>query len=91
MTKAGLMASTATPPTIPNTPPLPDALLVTREAAAYLRTSERAMEQWRASGNGPRWVRVGPRRVVYRASDLVAWVAANAHTSRAAEMQGSAA
>lgn len=91
MTKAALMASTATRPTISNTPPLPDALLVTKEAAAYLRTSERAMENWRMTGAGPRWARVGPRRVVYRASDLAAWVEANMHASRAAEMQGRAA
>lgn len=91
MTKEALMGSTTPFSAPPCAPPLPDALLVTKEAAAYLRTSERAMENWRITGAGPVWVRVGPRRVVYRASDLAAWVEANMHASRAAEMQGKAA
>jgi excisionase family DNA binding protein len=46
-----------------------------REAAAYLRLSERTLERMRVTGNGPKFAKCG-RRVVYRQSDLDAWVAA---------------
>jgi predicted DNA-binding transcriptional regulator AlpA len=49
-------------------------LLTQREAAAFLRLSERTLERWRLTGDGPRWVKAG-RRVLYRAADLEAWIA----------------
>ena len=50
-------------------------MLSQHEAAVYLRLSERTLERFRVSGEGPRFARLG-RRVVYRQSDLDAWVAA---------------
>jgi len=49
----------------------PIRLLV--EAAAYLRTPEATLYYWRHKGTGPRSMKVG-RRVVYRQSDLDAWL-----------------
>lgn len=51
---------------------MPD-LLTTREAADYLRQTASTLAHWRSAGTGPRFVRIG-RRVVYRRTDLVAFV-----------------
>jgi predicted DNA-binding transcriptional regulator AlpA len=51
-------------------------LLSQREAAQFLCLSERTLERWRVSGNGPKFCKLG-RRVVYRSTDLEAWI--NAH------------
>jgi excisionase family DNA binding protein len=48
-------------------------LLTQREAAALLRLSERTLERLRITGLGPVFVKAG-RRVLYRESDLEAWV-----------------
>jgi predicted DNA-binding transcriptional regulator AlpA len=55
-------------------------LLMQREAAALLRLSERTLERWRVSGDGPPFVKAG-RRVGYREADLVAWISARVRTS----------
>lgn len=53
--------------------------LTTREAAALVRLSPRSLERMRAEGTGPRFCKIGGRRskrgrIVYRRSDLIAWV-----------------
>ncbi len=54
--------------------------LTQREAATLLRLSERTLERYRLSGTGPAFVKLG-RRVVYRASDLLAFAQAHTHRS----------
>lgn len=39
--------------------------LVTKEAARLMGISHRTLEDWRLTGNGPRFIKLG-RRVVYR-------------------------
>lgn len=56
--------------------------LIQREAARYLRISERSLERWRVEGTGPKFRRFG-RRVVYAQHDLVEWAEANTFTSTA--------
>jgi excisionase family DNA binding protein len=58
--------------------------LGSREAASYLNLSLRTLEDWRRTGTGPAYAKLGAR-VVYRLSDLDAWVAARvvASTSEA--------
>jgi hypothetical protein len=50
-------------------------LLDTSEAARVLRLSPRTLERLRVSGAGPRFVRAGLRRVLYRDCDLETWLA----------------
>ncbi|MGY4227600.1 putative DNA-binding transcriptional regulator AlpA [Bradyrhizobium sp. USDA 4503] len=50
-------------------------LLTQREAAMALRLSERTLERWRVSGDGPPFAKLG-RRIGYRPADLEAWIAA---------------
>jgi hypothetical protein len=53
--------------------PLGNPLLITSEAADYLRCSASLLNKMRMAGLGPRFVRVGSR-VRYRVSDLVEYV-----------------
>ena len=55
-----------------------------REAANYLRLSERTLERYRLTGEGPRYCKLG-RRVLYRSEDLLAWVATRVVTSTSEE------
>jgi hypothetical protein len=48
-----------------------------KEVAAYLHTSEAGLAQMRYRGIGPRFVKVGPRKVIYRWSDVHAYLDAN--------------
>ena len=68
-----------------------DRILSTREAAEWIRGSERALERWLVTGDGPKFCRIGPRRVGYRLSDVQAWLDARAYPHRAAEMAGKVA
>lgn len=67
------------------------ALLAPASAARLLGVSVRSLERWRVSGEGPAYVRIGPRRVAYREADLDAWLESRAFAHRAAEFAASAA
>jgi hypothetical protein len=58
----------------------PNALLNVAEAAATLALSPKTLANWRVSGAGPRFCKIGGR-VLYRTSDLKAFVAANLRRS----------
>ncbi len=47
--------------------------LTTAEVAELLRTPAETARFWRHVGKGPRWFKVG-RRVLYRRSDVEAWI-----------------
>ena len=49
-------------------------LLTTEQAATTLGLSERTLEAWRSRGEGPPFLRVGPRRVAYSRNDLDSWL-----------------
>jgi predicted DNA-binding transcriptional regulator AlpA len=54
-----------------------DELLDPRQAATRLGlSSARTLETWRCRGYGPPFVRLSPRLVRYRASDIDRWLAA---------------
>ena len=46
----------------------------------------RTAQRWRATGEGPPFVRRGRRRVLYRVADVEAWLAARTYNSRADEL-----
>lgn len=52
----------------------------TKEAAAYLNLRPTTLDQWRWSGRGPRFVKIG-RSVRYRIADLDAFLAERVYTS----------
>jgi predicted DNA-binding transcriptional regulator AlpA len=47
-----------------------DACMRTPEAARYLALAESTLTKLRLTGDGPPFVKVGPRAVAYRKSDL---------------------
>jgi len=81
MGKAALLRSAATIPA-----PGDEEYLTQRAVAARFHLSERTLERWRGTGDGPAFVRIGPRRIVYRLADVEAWAAARTYAHRAAEI-----
>lgn len=58
-----------------------DNLMTTREAAAYQRIRPETLANYRGSGTGPAYIRLGRKSIRYRRSDLNAYLA----TSRVAK------
>lgn len=50
------------------------------DVAEILNVSVRTLQQWRVSGFGPRFIKVG-RAVRYRLSDVQDWIDRNIHRS----------
>lgn len=46
-------------------------------AARYTGYSRQTMAQWRYLGKGPKYLRPTPRTIIYRKSDLDAWLSAS--------------
>jgi excisionase family DNA binding protein len=53
----------------------------TPEAAHYVALAESTLTKMRLTENGPPFVKVGPRAVVYRKADLDAWLEARVRHS----------
>jgi len=56
--------------------------LTAEEAASYLRLAPATLANWRSSGCGPSYLKLGAR-VVYRRRDLDAWAEARKRESAA--------
>ncbi len=54
-----------------------DNLMTTHEAAAYLRIRPETLANFRASGTGPAYIRLGRKSIRYCRSDLDAYLAAS--------------
>jgi excisionase family DNA binding protein len=64
-------------PTPPQAPLAPAQYLTTRQAAALLACGRSTLENFRAHGKGPRWIKIGGA-VRYAREDLLTWAAAHA-------------
>jgi hypothetical protein len=53
-----------------------ESLLMEVQAAKLLNLSPRTLQNWRITGSGPLYIRVG-RAIRYRRRDLIAWIDAN--------------
>ena len=69
-----------------------EVYLTENEFSERFNIPRRTAERWCRSGDGPPYVRLGPRRIAYRLSDCEAWAAARTYPHRAAELarQGAA-
>ncbi|MFH1738227.1 MAG: helix-turn-helix domain-containing protein [bacterium] len=56
-----------------NLPQDPEQLIDEKQAAAFLGYTRRALQNWRRTGTGPRFVKVSSRSIRYRRRDLIAW------------------
>ena len=66
----------------PNT----EVYLTEIQFAERYQLARRTAQRWRQTGDGPKWCRLGPRRVVYRLSDCEAWAAVRTFHHRADEL-----
>ena len=67
-----------------------DLYLTEREFSERYHLAPRTVQRWRTTGDGPAFVRIGPRRIIYRLSDCEAWAAARTYPHRGAEMAAQA-
>ena len=58
-----------------------DPCMRTPEAAKYVALAESTLTKMRLTADGPPFVRLGRRAVVYRKADLHAWIAARVRRS----------
>lgn len=49
-------------------------LFTRKETAQYLSVANVTLETWAREGIGPKWFKIGPKRVVYDRADIDAWV-----------------
>jgi len=61
--------------------------LTEREFTSRYHIGKRTAQRWRVTGEGPKWVRLGPRRILYRTDDCEAWAAERTFEHRAAELR----
>jgi predicted DNA-binding transcriptional regulator AlpA len=54
-----------------------DILMHPPEVAEMLGVTAKTLWRWRQEGQGPGWMRLGPRKVVYRRDELVRWLKAS--------------
>jgi len=59
-------------------------LLTTKEAAAVLRVAHKRLERWRMTGDGPVYVRMTAKSIVYRRADIDAFITARLRANTAA-------
>jgi len=50
-----------------------DTLLTVEDAAAHLKISKHTLNRWRVTGEGPPFIKYGPRLVRYLVTALDAW------------------
>ncbi len=50
-----------------------------------VRKDKRTTQRWRNSGEGPPYIRVGKRHILYRRADVEAWLADRTYPHRASE------
>jgi excisionase family DNA binding protein len=62
-----------------------DELLTDQQLCELLNVTPRTSLRWRRDGRGPRFIRVGVRRVAYRRRDVDTWLSARTFDHRAAE------
>lgn len=63
-----------------------DDFLTTNQFCLLHHVSPRTAERWRVTGDGPPFVRIGPRRVLYRTADAREWAARRTFQHRAGEL-----
>lgn len=68
-----------------------DIYLTQDDFCSRYHVAPRTAQRWRVTGDGPKWVRLGLRRVGYRLSDCEEWAAKRTFAHRAAELAQHAA
>lgn len=82
MAKTELLAGCVMPTT-------PGELWTEERFCAVTGTPKRSAQRWRTTGEGPAYVRIGPRRIGYRPEDVKAWLDGRTYKHRADELSRS--
>lgn len=61
-------------------------LLTEKTVADLLSVTPRTLQRWRVTGDGPTWVRIGPRMIRYSEAAVSTWAAGRTFAHRAAEL-----
>jgi len=77
-------AETSAPAPAPSTPAGGGALLTPADAAKLLSVTDRVLERWRSTGDGPAYIQLSRKTIRYRGHDLAAFIAGSVRTSTAA-------
>lgn len=64
----------------------PLKILSEDETSEQIGAPPRTLQRWRANGDGPPYVRLGPRRIGYRAEDVATWLESRTYKHRAHEL-----
>ena len=56
------------------------------EFCEHYHVAPRTAERWRTTGEGPAFVRAGPRKILYRTADCERWAALRTFAHRADEI-----
>jgi len=62
-------------------------ILTTEQAAAHLALGRSTLGKWRCAGTGPKFIKLGLRRVGYHKTDLDEWIAARPRHESTSEFQ----
>jgi hypothetical protein len=68
-----------------------ETYLTEGEFCERYHVAPRTAQRWRVTGDGPKWVRLGLRKIGYRLSDCEAWAADRTFKHRADELARGAA
>ena len=63
-----------------------DRYLTQRQFCEMFTLPARTVERWRATGDGPPFLRIGPRQIRYRLSDCHQWAISRTFEHRADEI-----
>jgi predicted DNA-binding transcriptional regulator AlpA len=66
--------------------PAPELYLTEEQFAQRYQVGRRTAQRWRRTGQGPAWVRWGPRAVRYRVADVERWAVDRTFRHRADEL-----
>lgn len=59
-----------------------DELLDPQAVGATISTPVGTLANWRSAGKGPPFIRISPKKIRYRRSDLERWLQERTHTPR---------
>jgi predicted DNA-binding transcriptional regulator AlpA len=62
-------------------------VLTTDQAAAHLALGRSTLEKWRCIGAGPKFIKLGLRRVGYHKTDLDEWIASRPRCASTSEVE----
>jgi predicted DNA-binding transcriptional regulator AlpA len=64
-----------------------DEIRNTDQAATYVGLGRSTLEKMRCTGDGPKFIRLGPRRVAYRQRDLDEWLDSRPRCTSTSELE----